>query len=125
MKAFISSAIIMLALYAQASSAQEPIKLASFKVLSQHNLVAHTQVNSVQPSWFMNLNESNYQLTGFLKLDRTHLGNALQQHHKLTASYGFGVHYQMSPSIYSQLVWQQADTLLTSPASIVKVGIGF
>ena len=103
MKAFIKSAMILLALYAQAASADA----GSLYVLSDTQQLNNTTIESFTPTFTLSGSADGLQLVAFASINTIHTntldGSTPNQNQRL----GFGLHQQHGPQMYSQIVVKQ------------------
>ena len=105
MKSLIGGMLILLALYAQAASADE--RQARFIVLSSAQQTGDGQYNSVKPTLYMPLQSTQAGFILFRGLNHrdsvNHLG--VRSSHN-SQHYGMGLHHQVSNWMYTQVVIQ-------------------
>lgn len=103
MKAFITSAITLLALYAQAASAGS----GPLMVLNDTQHLNNTSIESVTPTLSLSGTNDGIQLIALAEF------NTIKQNHLVDTSnhqnqkFGFGLYHQHSPQMYSQIVVKQ------------------
>lgn len=121
MKSFISSAMILLALYAQAASAD----LGSFYILKTHSLTNNTEVHATSPTWTLAGSIGSPQLIGFTSINTltSHQDSSFTTSH--TNRLGFGLHQQHTPWMYSQITIKQHPFSATRMQSALALNIGF
>lgn len=114
MKIILATLITTLAAYAQACCAQD----VTMSVFSQQQTSNEFHQQTVQPSWLIG-NKGEPQLMGFTQITRTqqHLDNSLSIDQVL----GFGLHQQITPFLYTQVLVTEQD----GGQSAVKVGVEF
>ncbi len=105
MKSLISSAIILLALYAQACCANE--QQSGFIVLSSSYTLNNGQYSSIKPTFYIPLQNSDSGLIFFRSLNKsqavsqTGIKQTLYSQH-----YGIGLHQQVNSWFFTQVVLQ-------------------
>ncbi|MFY0642106.1 MAG: hypothetical protein JXR16_13730 [Bermanella sp.] len=114
MKIILATLITTLAAYAQACCAQE----VTMSVFSQQQTFNEFQQQTVQPSWLIG-NKGELQLMGFTQITRTQ--QQLDSSQSVEQLLGFGVHQQITPFLYTQVVVTEQD----GGQSAVKVGVEF
>lgn len=120
MKSFLSSAVILLALYAQAASADSN---AFFVVNSQLQL-NNTHIETISPTWSLAGTQDSTQLVAFTAINTLHTANLnspSSQNHRL----GFGLHKQHTPWMFSQVLIKQHPFSANQMQSSIALNIGF
>lgn len=114
MKPLFATLIIALATYAQACCAQD----IQMNVFSQQDVFNQSSQKIVQPSWLSG-QKGTPQIMGFTQIIRTqqHLDDSYSVNHIL----GFGLHQQLTPFMYTQVVITEQD----GGQSAIKVGVEF
>ena len=114
MKIILATLITTLAAYAQACCAQK----VEMSVFSQQQSSNAFHQQTVQPSWLIG-NKGDIQLMGFTRIIRTQ--QYLDNSQSVEQLLGFGVHQQITPFLYTQVVVTEQD----GGQSAVKVGVEF
>ena len=114
MKIILATLITTLAAYAQACCAQD----VTMSVFSQQQTFDEFDQQTVQPSWLIG-NKGEIQLMGFTQIIRTQ--QYLDNNQSVEQLLGFGVHQQITPFLYTQVVVTEHD----GGQSAVKVGDEF
>lgn len=120
MKSFLSSAMILLALYAQAASADSN----SFFVVNSKLQLNNTNIQTISPTWSLAGTQGSTQLVAFTSINsmsNPDLSNSLSQNHRL----GFGLHKQHTPWMFSQVVIKQHPFSANQMQSSIALNIGF
>ncbi len=105
MKSLISGTLILLALYAQAACAQD--SQARLLILNSQILSYSEQVTSIQPTLFIPMNQPQYGLIAFTRINRhqsSHLQEIKQSH--ISDVYGVGMHHRVNAWMFTQVVVQ-------------------
>ena len=105
MKSLISSTLILLALYAQATCADE--HQSRLIVLSSSYTSISGQYTSVKPTYYIPLQDSKCGLVFFRSLNRSQTvsqSGIEQSHH--SQHYGLGFHQQVNSWMYTQVIVQ-------------------
>jgi len=119
MKHYIKTAVILLALYAQAVSADQQELLI---LKSQQNLTQAT-THSVKPSWTLASNETGMLLVGFASFTRIQQFDISNPIH--TQGWGLGLYQQHTPWLHSQLLVQQHPLAPNQVQSLMEWVVGF
>jgi hypothetical protein len=119
MKYFVSTAVVMLALYAQAVSAQQQGLLV---LTSQQNLTL-TEVRSIKPAWSLASSENGTQLVGFANFSAIHESN--NENASYQQGIGLGLYQQHTPWLHSQLLVQQHPLAPNQVQSLMEWVVGF
>jgi len=104
MKSLISGTLILLALYAQSSFAQNS---SHWIMLNSQNQYFSEQVTSIQPTLLVPLTQPQYGLVAYTRVNRhqnTNYTGAMQ--YRSSQSYGFGLHHRASNWMHTQIVVQ-------------------
>ncbi len=104
MKSLINGTLILLALYAQACSAESN---SSFLLLNSQSQLAHGTISSIQPTWYTSAAHANYGVIVYSRLNRslnTNHNGTIQTHYGQV--FGLGLHQQLTPWMYGQLSLQ-------------------
>ena len=105
MKSLISSTLILLALYAQACSAQE--SNARLVFMNSHQQYSFEQITSLQPTLLIPLQQPQYGFIAYTRVNRHQSSNnqGIIQHHT-SETLGFGLHHQINNWMQTQVVVQ-------------------
>jgi len=105
MKSLISSTLILLALYAQATCADE--QLTRFVVLTSSHQTDSGQYTSIKPTLLVPWQDSQSGFVLFRSLNREQTINysGIKQNHN-SQTYGFGMHHRVNGWMYTQVVVQ-------------------
>ncbi|MEH6345161.1 MAG: hypothetical protein V7785_08755 [Bermanella sp.] len=104
MKSLISGSLILLALYAQSSFAQDS---SHWVILNSHNQYFSEQVTSIQPTLLIPLSQSQYSLMAYTRVNRHQSANHTGvMQYRSSKSYGFGLHHRVSNWMHTQIVVQ-------------------
>jgi hypothetical protein len=105
MKILLSSTLILLALYAQASCASD--QLSRFIVLSSNYTSDSGQHTSVKPTLYIPLQNSNQGIVFFRSLNRSQtVSQSGIERSSHSQHYGLGLHQQINAWMYTQVVLQ-------------------
>ena len=123
MKTFLSSAVVLLALYAQAASANPN----NFSILKTHNYFNNTSIQTVSPTWTLARSSNNLQLIGFASINSLTTTSMYTQESSTdqTHSYGLGLHQKYAPWLYTQMSFEQHPHLSSGITSTLALTIGF
>ncbi len=126
MKSLISGTLILLALYAQASCAQDA--QARLIILNSQIQSFSAQVTRVQPTLLVPLNHSQYGIMAFTRIDRQQSATLqdIQASH-MSEAYGIGMLHQVNSWMYTQVVvqTQQLSNLENGYESVVSLTAQF
>lgn len=120
----ISAVLILFTLLATSAMAQPTIP--QLMMLNSQQTLLDTQLSSVKPTLFMPIAQSSFGMViyaGFnqqLNLANNHIHNSTH--------YGVGIHQQLNPQIYSQLVFQEghmANDFSGQQGVSINLGVNF
>lgn len=119
MKSFIKSAVILLALYAQAASAENTV----FNVLNSQQLLPSASVNTIAPALTLAATDDGHQLVSFAAINTIehYDSNNLTQTHTL----GLGLVKQHNPWVATQVLIQQSPFSPDQMQSKMAIKLGF
>jgi len=119
MNHYLSAAIMLLAIYAQATSADQN----DFVVLSQQQNLAFSEIRSVSPALSIVQTKDGGQLVGFANFSRIVDTSSATTHH----NQGIGIAYlqQHSSWLQSQLRVQQHPIMPNRVQSLMEWMVGF
>ena len=126
MKSLISGTLILLALYAQASCAQDTS--TRLVMLNSHQQLLTEQITTLQPTLFIALQQPNYSLMVYSQTNHHQSQSLLGlQHNYRNESTGLGIHHQVNNWMHTQVVvkTQQYQHRSSQLESMLSVAVHF